>query len=272
MKAAKYALAVASVLIALVTPREARADDVMAYAVATNGDLYSVDLTTGTATVIGSTGAGNLMEGLALSPGGTLYGTDAAGNLYTVNTSTGAATLVGSTGAGDIEGLAFNGTTLLGSNFSSTDTTIMSINTSNASTTAVTTTTTTLQYVRAMTLEDSNDVFVTSALCSFPPCTTSTELSSINLTTGVVTSIGTLNDPNEFTAALAYNGTLYGLDSDGNEYIINPSNGDLTPVGNTGGQFWLDMTLATVPEPSTVLLLGIGLIGLISARRTLRFA
>jgi len=58
------------------------------------------------------------------------------------------------------------------------------------------------------------------------------------------------------------NGVLYGLDNDGSEWIIDPTTAGVTLVGNTGGQFWLDMTAAPVPEPGTITLLGLGLLAL----------
>jgi hypothetical protein len=184
------------------------------------------------------------MEGLALSSGGTLYGTDDGGNLYSINTTTGAATLIGSTGLGDVEGLGFDGSTLLGTNFNS-PTTIYSINTTTAAATSVVSASTGV--VRGMAL-DGNEAFVASGSAV-------QSLETINLTSGAVADIGTLAP---FFAALAYDGTLYGLDSSGNEYTINQSNADLTLVGNTGGQFFLDATLApvsAVPEPTSILLL-----------------
>jgi hypothetical protein len=64
---------------------------------------------------------------------------------------------------------------------------------------------------------------------------------------------------------------LYGLDSDGSEYIIDRNTAAVTLVGNTGGQVWLDMTIpqTAVPEPSTIGLLGIGLLGVATRLRRL---
>ena len=78
-----------------VSVRNAAADQ-LGSAVDATGSLYSVDLTTATATPIGSTG--QLIEGLAISPQGSLFGTDFLGNLLSVNRTTGAATLIGNTG------------------------------------------------------------------------------------------------------------------------------------------------------------------------------
>ena len=130
-------------------------------------------------------------------------------------------------------------------------TTIYSIDTSNAAVTSVVTANTGV--VRAMSLLDSNDVFVTSDSPEMQ------SLETIDLTTGDVTDLGYLNDGN-LIAALAYNGVLYGLDGAGNEYTINPANADLTLVGNAGGNYYLDATLAPaapapVPEPASVFLL-----------------
>ena len=90
--------------------RSAAADQI-GFAVDNTETLYSVDLTTATATPIGFTG--QFLQGLAFSPAGSLFGTDFLGNLYSVSKTTGAATFIGSTGVGDIEGLTFRGGTLI---------------------------------------------------------------------------------------------------------------------------------------------------------------
>lgn len=75
--------------------------------------LYAVNTTTGTATLIGSTGINSYMIGLAFDDAtGTLYMTASPGgqgpsNLYTLNTTTGLATLIGATGVSDLDGLEF---------------------------------------------------------------------------------------------------------------------------------------------------------------------
>src|SRR5215208_4275395 len=104
----------------------------LGYAIDTSSDLYSIDFATGTATLIGPL-IGNqaaLVEALAVSPSGQLFGTDSGGMLYSLNTNTGAATLIGNTSLGNVEGLDFSGTTLVGTNYDFT-TTFYSINTSS---------------------------------------------------------------------------------------------------------------------------------------------
>jgi hypothetical protein len=264
--------------------RSAAADQI-GFAVDNTENLFSVDLTTATATPIGFTG--QFLQGLAVSPQGSLFGTDYLGGLYSVNKTTGAATLIGSTGLGDIEGLAFRGTTLIGTNFSSLGglTTVSAIDTATAAATPI------ISFsqgpVRAMAVSPLNTNTVDVASDS----PVSQSLVSVNLLTGTNTNLGQLPSAGAaLIAALNFgtDGVLYALDPLGNEFTIS-SNGAGTLVGNTGGQYWLDLTMAStvldpplpsasalasaaldppdaVPEPNSMALLLIAVLGLISAR------
>jgi hypothetical protein len=264
--------------------RSAAADQI-GFAVDNTENLFSVNLTTATATPIGFTG--QFLQGLAVSPQGSLFGTDYLGGLYSVNKTTGAATLIGSTGLGDIEGLAFRGTTLIGTNFSSLGglTTVSAIDTATAAATPI------ISFsqgpVRAMAVSPLNTNTVDVASDS----PVSQSLVSVNLLTGTNTNLGQLPSAGAaLIAALNFgtDGVLYALDPLGNEFTIG-SNGAGTLVGNTGGQYWLDLTMAStvldppltlasasalaaldppdpVPEPSSMALLLIAALGLISAR------
>ena len=265
----KLAIAMSLVAVSLHFSVRSAAADQLGFAVDSTENLFSVDLTTATATRIGFTG--QFLQGLAVSPQGALFGTDFVGNLFSVSKTTGAATFIGTTGLGDIEGLSFNGTTLIGTNFSNLGgpTTVSAINT----TTAVPTTITSFSQgpVRAMAVVNPNTIDVAS------DSPFSQSLVQVNLLTGTNTSLGQL--PSKGAALIAAlnfgtDGVLYALDPLGNEFMI-ASNGAGIPVGNTGGQDWLDLTMAstvldgivgTVPEPNSMALLLIGALGLISVR------
>jgi hypothetical protein len=75
-----------------------------------SGSLYTVDITTGVAALVGSMGIDTGNIGLDYDEdAGILFANDgsSAMSLYTVNTSTGAATLVGANGVQNINGLAW---------------------------------------------------------------------------------------------------------------------------------------------------------------------
>lgn len=220
------------------------------------GELYRVDLTTATATLIGNTGISFFMEGLAFSPGGTLYGTDSGSvfsnsELYSINTSTAVATPIGNTGVGDIEGLDFNGNTLVGSSLGS-PTSLFTIDTATASTTLLTSAN--VGSVRSLTDVDSNTVLVINGSGGAEQSTL------VNLTTGATTAIGPLNSLSNFIVAedKGTDGVLYALDSAGNAYTVDGTNGLSTLIGNTGNHFFLDLSIqgatTATPEPATFVL------------------
>lgn len=257
----KLAIAVSLVAGILYIPVKGAVADQLAYGVDATENLFGVDLTTATATPIGYTG--QLLEGLALSPSGDLFGTDYLGSLFSVSKTTGAATLIGSTGLGDVEGLTFEGTTLIGTNFSNLGgpTTVYAIDTATAATTS-------FQQgpVRAMALVNTNTVDVAS------DSPVSQSLVQVDLLTGVNTDLGQLPSMGSaLIAALNFgtDGVLYALDPFGNDFTIS-SNGAGILIGNTGGQDWLDLTMAStslpVPEPNSLGLLLIAALGLISLR------
>jgi hypothetical protein len=235
----------------------------IAYAVATDNNLYSIDLATATPTLIGAVGGG-LMEGLAIAPDGSLYATDSGGLLYSVNKTTGAGTLIGNTGLGNIEGLDFLGNTLLATNFSSTPS-VYSLDLGSAAPTLVQTAAGSTGSIRTMTVESAN----TALLRGDSPLNNT--LWAMDLTTGALVNRGQMNAGVLIPAMdFASNGLLYALAEDGRLFIVDPNTAGLTLVGDTGSQFWLGMATTdggAVPEPSTVVLLGLGLAGLYIKRR-----
>src|SRR5713101_7699108 len=180
----KLTIALSLVAGILFRPVKSATADQLGFAVDTTGSLFSVDLTTATATPIGPTG--QFLQGLAVSPQGSLFGTDYLGSLFSVSKTTGAATLIGSTGLGDIEGLSFRGTTLIGTNFSNLGgpTTVSAINTSTAAATLITTFS--QGPVRAMAVLNTNTIEVAS------DTPISQSLVSVNLSTGTNTALGQL--------------------------------------------------------------------------------
>jgi hypothetical protein len=218
----------------------------LAYAVAetingSDSGLWSVDVTSGNSTLIGTTGvAGGMICGLARDPAsGQLYGTDGRGVLYAVSSTTGAATLIGNTGRGAIDGLDFDGSTLLGST-STSEPTIFSINLATAHTSNVAKANIGTGGIRAMTVLNRTSVLVLGDKSTNDQ---DQGLYSIDLTTGNTAFIGDFVSHGCNAINFLSDGNLYALDSHGNSYRVNPATAVTTRLANTGAQFWQDMTV-----------------------------
>lgn len=92
-----------------------RVNDVIYVASSGNDSLFTLDLATGNATLVGAFGDSTVvMHGLEFGPGNVLYavsGASANQNVYTVDTTTGVATAIGATGLTSFNNLGYNSDT-----------------------------------------------------------------------------------------------------------------------------------------------------------------
>lgn len=114
------------------------ANDVL-YAASITGTLYTINLTNGNATQIGSTGI-SFLYSLSINPiNGQLWGVSAISGLYKIDKTSGASTLVGTTGFSFVPSITFNlsgkGYGVSGSG--STISNLFSFDTSNATGTSI---------------------------------------------------------------------------------------------------------------------------------------
>lgn len=254
----RCALAAVSVFgVAVVS--QARAD-VTGYATGNDGSVYSLDLTTVTSRRLGNSGV-NLVEGLAVSPAGVLYGTDSVGNLYTLSTTTGAITQsFGSTGIGtDVEGLSFQNGRLLATDFGNASTDLYSIDPATGTATFLAGIQPTAGLVRALSFAGTS-----TAGYLLAGQTGSESFYSVT-TAGAATLISAVpTGPTGLFTSLAADsaGNLYSLDNGGSAYTVSPT-GQFTSLGSTGNNaFYLDLTIlpTAVPEPATAAAVGAAVI------------
>lgn len=221
----------------------------LAFAIDNVGGLYSIDLTTATATLIGTTSMAGRPGGLALSSSGVLFATDwnfsssFRSKLYSIDPETAETTAIGETGAGLIFALDFNGTTLFGSQFKRNPR-ISSMNTATGESGGITNFGDSNLRIDALTALSSSTMLVMTRLQG-----SHNVLRSIDINTGVTgVPLGASRGPVIGAMDFASDGNLYGVDFTGGVWQINPTTGERTAIGNTGNHYWFG--LAAIPSKS----------------------
>ena len=190
----------------------------------TPDSLYSVNVATGAATLIGSLNGPTNPAGLA-SHNGTLYVVGTTNDsLYSVDVATGAATLIGSlSGPTNPNGLAsHNGTLYL---VDSVADSLYSVNVTTGAATSI-----------GSLSGPPNPNGLASHNGTLYLVDSAASLYSVDVTTGAATSIGSLNGPPNPNGLASHNGTLYLVDrNNDNLYSVDVTTGAASLIGSLSG-------------------------------------
>jgi len=256
------------------TARPAAAASLMWVVENQSNNVYTVDVNTLTATLVGSAGVDVVFGGLGFAQNGTLYAWNTnPGNLYSVNQGTGAFTLIGGSALFGADTFDINPLTNEAIAWS-VDGTLNDVNLGTGATSFRVATSPTGQGVASAFGSDGT---------YYQYDRSTGNLNRVNTTTGVLTTIGgsgpsvnatnlAFNPDNNTLYTIAIMNALFPL------YRIDPLTGarvfvgNITGLGNDPNQ---QITMGTfnvaaqqaVPEPATMALVGAGLL---SAARRLR--
>jgi hypothetical protein len=251
---AKMLIAIA---FAVLFAAQAKADD-LAYVGQINDDFGTLDLTTGSFTLLGN--SGQTLAGMAVADG-TLFASDyhdASGTLFSVNPANGALTTIGNSSV-DIDdfGSTTSGLYAVGTNLD-----LYSINpTTGAATLIGSTGLSGFGSWRSLSTNSSTLYFANG-----------TDLYTLNTSTGLATLVGPLGDDNEIGAMVFEDGTLYGGANEPGVTVdtIDPTTGAATTGPGVSSSFTsyfyaiapYPIPGAAVPEPSSLAMLACGLLAL----------